>query len=195
MTKALLSDRSLSWTVLAGAGCSMSEPTNIPAWEQVNSNLFDALAERAGNASATSSVARASLGRALGESMPNELVGQGLEEVLGVNYQNAFAWMLDRPPNAVHWGLARLAQDRRLAALFTTNFDRCFEKAFEEVGVRTTVLSGVKGLKRVGEASDPGEPRIVKLHGEPTADGHFADGLIAKYGEAARLRSEAFQTA
>lgn len=152
-------------TIVAGAACSRLLPTDIPdakTWKQM---LIDALVGLSGLNLRWEAVA--SLANASG--IPLEAIfaaidrrSQGLGEEL-VNLIEKSGACNDGAPNALH----RILSSRMIrvpgSAIFTTNFDRCFEQAIEEHGV--PVRTWIAGHPYDSAAS------VFKLHGSTGARG------------------------
>ncbi|MFX1311055.1 MAG: SIR2 family protein [Promethearchaeota archaeon] len=118
-----------------GAGISISSPTCAPSWwtlaEEILFNFFENVPDDWG------------VPKKLIIKDPNfqpEALLETWANIHGVNLYKVFQVLDVNVPNANHQLLAKLAKTGLLKAVFTTNFDRYVERAFQSEGVEFELL-------------------------------------------------------
>lgn len=172
--------RSGKLMIFAGAGVSMQSPTCLPDFSALTSKIFDNLAPSLG----------------VQQTQTDNSFERELEELAthGGDVWSECARVIgaDKPPSLLHENILRLYGPNRKPCIVTTNFDSCFEKAGDKVGVSFPAF--------VGPALPLGDnfSGLVHLHGwvnDPHSQVLTASDLGKAYisnGWAARFLVSAF---
>ncbi len=135
--KLLAAARDSRLVIFAGAGISMSAPTNLPSWRDVNRIVVRSLAASAASAVGEPLAAKAAdliLARHKQEKLPPEYQAQVLAESMRDRYFEVLRHLDSDRPNPTHLAIAWLARLGCVRAVITTNFDRVLEAAFAATG-------------------------------------------------------------
>eukprot|EP00457_Paulinella_chromatophora_P006872 gb/GEZN01006892.1/.p1 GENE.gb/GEZN01006892.1/~~gb/GEZN01006892.1/.p1 ORF type:complete len:487 (+),score=65.77 gb/GEZN01006892.1/:54-1514(+) len=125
--------------VFVGAGTSMIPPTSLPSWHQIDVAVLNSIVTRGWTQSGHLDLAQSMAGRVKEQlenwKLPPEYFAEVLVNYIGKYYFNVLTVLDTATPNSVHHLIARLAKHGLVAAVVTTNFDRCVETAMEAQGV------------------------------------------------------------
>jgi hypothetical protein len=122
-------------------------------------------------------------------AIPSESFGGILGSELRSAYVQSFKWLLHQPPNEIHRAIANAAKVGIVANVVTTNFDCCFEKAYEAKMVPFDLVLGADEKRNNEIDSTTARHRLVKIHGDATTEHDFTDSPTSKYGARGPLRT------
>ena len=157
--------------IVVGAGISKDLPSNVPSWWEYNKMLLKVMGEcgaetigMEGNLLDTDN-----LDQYLPVTTVSELL---LDRFAGESYYSLIRLLEASVPNKNHLMLANLAQEKKLRACITTNFDTLIEHAFNDCGVPLIVSEHpddfLRDLSKTGISVS-----LLKIHGSVT-DYHYA---------------------
>ncbi len=174
-------------TFFIGAGVSMSAPSCLPSWWQINHAILDAFAGES-NATISDGKHLASLIKKREEEgkIPPEFVAEIITGRLGKSYFDVLQVLEGETSNKAHLWLATLAKANLLTAIITTNFDTLIERAFEILGVPLKVLVDPQDYEKIDLnsiiSSNPEDSPclLLKLHGTATRPDTCIDTLAQR---------------
>lgn len=147
--------------IIAGAGISMTAPSNLPSWWQYNKKLIDVMKEQA--VALCPEASRLMDLIDVERSLPVQCISDIIvKQGAGKSYFPLLEMLNSTMPNANHFALAELAKSGRLKAVVTTNFDTLIETAFQEMAVP---LMTVVQNEIYYEAAQSDVCRLFKIHG------------------------------
>ncbi len=154
--------------IFAGAGCSMSPPSSLPGWYDLNDAILDSLWDRLEEYRITKGFRERILPsikkRRNDNKFPPDYQAQLMAERVGINYFELLSAVDSETYNAVQYYTAVLAKAGLIKAVVTTNFDQNFERAFSALGVPFECFFDEKGFKSM--VTDNGNMiPIIKIHG------------------------------
>lgn len=154
--------------IFAGAGCSMSPPSSLPSWYDLNDAILETLWDRLNEYSITKGF-RDKILHAIkkcrkGETFPPDYQAQLMVERAGQHYFELLGAVDSEAYNPVQYFTALLAKEGIVKAVVTTNFDRNFERAFDATGIPFKAYFDEDGFKFLAENEENVIP-VIKIHG------------------------------
>lgn len=127
------------YVIVAGAGISMSQPSNLPNWWQYNKTIIDVIKEQACELcpEAFELINAIDVENALPVQCISDLI---VSQGAGSSYFPLLELLDATSPNANHFALVELAKRGKLKAVVTTNFDTLIENAFAQQAVSLFII-------------------------------------------------------
>ncbi len=169
-----------------GAGISMTPPSCLPSWWQINHAILDSLAnETLDIIPKITELVDLIKNRESDGQLPPEFVSEIVTNRIGKSYFEVLRVLESNAPNESHSWLATLAKANLLKVIITTNFDTLVEQAFERLGTPLMVLLDPEDYVSIGDivkfTSDPESPcLLLKLHGTSTRPDTCIDTLAQR---------------
>lgn len=147
--------------IFAGAGISKDKPSDLPSWWEYNRYIIDEIGKIGAQAIGETDSLLDSV--TVLEKIPIVTISDYLFNYsAGKAYFPLLEILNGIHPNRNHYLLASLAQEGKIQAVITTNFDTLIEQAFDETGVPYTVYSNENDFY-ITETD--GRFPIYKIHG------------------------------
>ncbi|WP_187614589.1 SIR2 family protein [Paraburkholderia sp. 31.1] len=176
--------------VVAGAGISMLQPSNLPSWWGFNQTLLELIKEHVHSLlpeDERNLLDKLSLEKGIPVVAFSDLV---VRTFAGRAYFPLLKVLESAKPNANHRALAWLAGAGRIRDIVTLNFDSLTERAFREAGQPLEVLVRSEDYG-VFSARSRASARLHKIHGSVTDTQTLVDTVSQKAsGLSAARRSE-----
>jgi SIR2-like domain len=170
--------------LFAGAGISMAAPTALPGWKEVNETILAALARRlvvfTGKPFADDIMAKLVATREHAGYFTPDYQAQLIEDECGPDYFRVLQALDAEEPNGCHDTIAALAARGHIAAIITTNFDRCLERACAAANVTPRIFYDHTHWSDLQAALAPGNGQplpIIKVHGSVNDPNSMVDTL------------------
>src|SRR5829696_4323234 len=129
----------MSIVIFAGAGCSVSPPASLPGWFDLNDAILEALWDRMEPYNLPNRIRADVLGHIKSKrkqyAFPPDYQAQVMVERVGMKYFELLTAVDSDVFNEFHHYTAEAARIGMVKGVVTTNFDRNFERAFEEAGI------------------------------------------------------------
>ena len=166
----------MRYTIIAGAGISMSPPSNLPSWWQYNKAIVEIIKELAGELcpEASDLIAAIDIEKGLPVQCISEVI---VRQGAGESYFGLLELLDAVSPNANHLSLVELARYRKLNAVITTNFDTLIETAFMQEAVP---LFTIVRDEEYYELSQESVCKLFKIHGSVTDYASLVDTITQK---------------
>ena len=164
------------YVIVAGAGISMSQPSNLPSWWQYNKTIINVIKEQACELCPEASELIDAI------DIENTLPVQCISDLIvsqgaGSSYFPLLELLNATSPNANHFALVELAKRGILKAVVTTNFDTLIENAFLQKAV--PLLTIVQN-EEYYELSQALTCKLFKIHGSVTDYDSLIDTVTQK---------------
>lgn len=158
----------MSLVIFAGAGCSVGVPACLPGWFDLNDAILEALWDRMEPYNLPNRVRGVVLDHIKAKrkqyAFPPDYQAQVMVERVGMKYFELLTAVDSDLYNAFHHLTAEGARSGFVKAVVTTNFDRNFERAFDEARVPFRALIREADFNAFAECP-PDEIPIIKIHG------------------------------
>ena len=171
------------FVMFVGAGASAVGASRLPTWTEFNDLLLECLCESiddfSENRQPTDSMLQSFRDkRDKASYLSPDFQAQLMEDEIGPDYFRVWQSLESKAFGPVHRGFVRLAQEGKLAAIITTNFDRLIEMAFERSGLHYRVYYDAAGFESFShdEARQTTLP-IIKIHGSIEDTSSLVDTL------------------
>jgi len=163
------SDMKNGIVLFAGAGCSMAPPSSLPGWVDLNDAIIETLWDRLepyGLRNAfREKIIPAIKERRRESKFPPDYQAQRMVERVGMKYFELLSAVDSDVFNPVQYYSSKLAEAGFLKAVVTTNFDKNFERAFEQANVPFLSCFDEDGFDRLFLNPEGGPTPIIKIHG------------------------------
>ncbi|WP_153041215.1 SIR2 family protein [Paraburkholderia monticola] len=165
--------------VVAGAGISMLQPSNLPSWWGFNQTLLESMKQQVHSLlpeDERNLLDKLSLEKGIPVVAFSDLV---VRTFAGGAYFPLLKVLESAKPNANHRALAWLAGTGRIKDIVTLNFDSLTERAFREAGEALEVLVRSEDYG-VFSARSRASARLHKIHGSVTDTQTLVDTVSQK---------------
>src|SRR5690606_6730883 len=182
------------FVIFAGAGCCMAPPSSLPGWDDLNDAILNTLwnhIEQYGLKDRFREKILTNIKQKREEnSFPPDYQAQRLVERAGLKYFQLLSAVDSNCYNAVHYYTAILAEAGIVNAIVTTNFDRNFERAFEDSNILYLSYFDEEGFNRFSLNEDKREIPIIKIHGSCS----FPSSMVDTRKQRLKGRGKALQS-
>lgn len=162
--------------VIAGAGISKDSPSNLPSWSEYNRLLFKVINDLAVQEleNHISLLDYEKIERYFPSVSISDYMVRG---TMGYAYYPLLGLLEGTKPNNNHYALAELAEQGKISAIITTNFDTLIERAFFNRNIPYRVIISDKEFQSY---RDDGSCAILKIHGSVSAQISLIDTITQK---------------
>jgi len=147
--------------IVAGAGISKDQPANLPSWWDYNLLLIESIG-KIGAEVLGKSANLLDMNMVLKHFPVVSVSDFFVNRIAGNSYFPLLEMLDGAEPNEHHLTLAKLAKEKHITGIVTTNFDTLIEQAFEKMHVPYTLYSVDEDYQK--QDSFTGIP-ICKIHG------------------------------
>ncbi len=162
--------------VIAGSGISKDSPSNLPTWSEYNRLLFKVINDLAAQEleNHSSPLDYEKIERCILSVSVSDYMVRG---AMGYSYYPCLGLLEGIKPNNNHYALAELAEQGKISAIITTNFDTLIERAFYNRNVPYRVIISDKDFQSY---RDGGSCAILKIHGSVSVQISLIDTITQK---------------
>src|SRR5262245_39734321 len=168
----------MSLVIFAGAGCSIGPPASLPGWFDLNDAILEALWDRMEPYNLPNRIRGDVLGHIKAKrkqyAFPPDYQAQVMVERVGMKYFELLTVVDSDLYNAFHHYTAEGARAGLVRAVVTTNFDRNFERAFDETRVPFRAFINEADFNAFEQRSLDEIP-VIKIHGSCSSPESMVD--------------------